>query len=101
MGKTFKQMCKTCPNEVSWLLTFFESTRSLPSYPSLIQQLLFVDASHTTDLVQIASYGACVMAHKDAIEQGVCEKEFRLLQQCFAKSVSVPALFSACCCGCE
>lgn len=36
---------------------------------------------------QIAAYGACVMAHKDAIERGVCEKEFRALQQCFAKSV--------------
>lgn len=36
---------------------------------------------------QISAYGACVMAHKDNIEQGVCEKQFRELQQCFAKSV--------------
>jgi hypothetical protein len=35
--------------------------------------------------VQLAAYGACVVAKEEVLDKGVCQKEFEALKACFRR----------------
>jgi hypothetical protein len=39
----------------------------------------------STCSVQLAAYGACVVAKAEVLDKGVCQKEFEALKACFRR----------------